>query len=267
MEPLHWLATPLGRRCLRHEQRLVRQALDCVFGEQLLQIGSWGAGDQFLRYARTQRAAVLDEPVSARPDDLCQSLIATAEPVATKPDTGKPHTRIGSRLDRLAIASDSIDVILLPHTLERSRSPHAVLREAARVLRPDGCLLSLCFAPTGLWGLRHLTARGGYPPGSRQLIRERRLKDWLELLCFDVDPAAAYCHTLPFEGIRRFGTLPRERWARRWLSPLAGAYLLVARKRSVTLTPVRPAFRRPRLRAVGGLVEPTTRASRRAAEG
>jgi len=249
MQPEHWLATPLGRRCLNNEQRLVRRALDCAFGEQFLQIGNWGGSDLFTRYARTQRIAVLDE--------------AAPQPaVAVEPTESMPPAVV-SRLDRLGIASDSIDVLLLPHTLERTATPHAVLREAARVLRPDGCLLALGFAPGGLWGLRHLLARDGYPPGSQHLIRERRLRDWLELLSFDVDPAVAYCHTLPFHGVRRFGSLPKERWARRWLPPIAGAYLLVARKRSAALTPIRPAFRRARLRAVGGLVEPTTRVARR----
>ena len=252
MQPEHWLATPLGRRCLNNEQRLVRRALDCAFGEQFLQVGTWGSCDLFSRYARTQRVAVLDE---VSPD-------GSAAQKSNNAMTGTIVT-IVSRVDRLAVASDSIDVLLLPHTLERTSTPHAVLREAARVLRPDGCLLALGFAPGGLWGLRHLLAREGYPPGSRHLIRERRLRDWLELLSFDVDPALAYCHTLPFDGVRRFGSLPKERWARRWLPPLAGAYLLVARKRSALLTAIRPAFRRARLRAVGGLVEPTTRVARR----
>jgi len=239
MQLSDWLTTPLGRRCLRNEQRLVRAALDRVFGEELLQIGIWGAPDQLVRFARTQRAAVLGAPAQQSGSDIV------------------------SVYDRLAIASDSIDAVLLPHTLEQSDSPHAVLREAARVLRPEGCLIALGFLPTGLWGLRHLLARDGYPPGSRHLIRERRLRDWLELLSFDVGSATNYCHTLPFESVRRFGVTPRERWARRWLPMLAGGYLLVARKRTMHLTPIRPAFRRPRLRAVGGLVEPTTRVSRR----
>ena len=55
-----WLATPLGRRCLANEQRLSRQALERMFGEQFLQIGAWGARNSFLRYARTQRRALLD---------------------------------------------------------------------------------------------------------------------------------------------------------------------------------------------------------------
>jgi SAM-dependent methyltransferase len=237
MHAASWLATPLGRRCLSNEQRLVRRTLDCVFGEQLLQIGTWGSQDQFLRYARTQRAALIDR------------------------EAAKPH--VVSSLDRLPIASDCIDAIVLPHTLERSRTPHAVLREAARVLRPEGCLLALGFSPTGFWGLRHLLAREGYPPGSRHLIPERRLRDWLQLLSFEVDPATAYCHTLPFDSVAQFGRLPRERWAKRWLPMIAGGYLLVAKKRAVNLTPIRPSWQRPRLRAVGGLVEPTTRVSRR----
>ncbi|HUF73636.1 MAG TPA: methyltransferase domain-containing protein [Gammaproteobacteria bacterium] len=242
MQPQNWLGTPLGRRCLSHEQRLVRRALDCVFGIELLQVGTWGPRDAFIRHARTQRVAILDDRANG----------------------GEPD--VVSRLDRLGIVSDSIDAILMPHTLERCDSPHAALREAARVLRPDGCLIALGFLPTGLWGMRHLLARGGYPAGSRHLIRIGRLHDWLELLSFDVDPAVNYCHTLPLERFRRVGGWPRERWANRWLPMLAGGYMTIARKRAVSLTPVRGVRQRPRLRAVGGLVEPTTRVSRRASD-
>jgi SAM-dependent methyltransferase len=271
MQPSNWLATPLGRRCLSNEQRLVRRVLDRVFGEQLLQVGRWGPDDAFLRHARTQRVAVLDGPPELAAADVAGRLggppEAAAADGARRPGSPAIPAGVVSRLDQLAIVSDSIDAILLPHTLERTASPHAVLREAARVLRPEGCLIALGFLPTGFWGLRHLLDRGGYPPGSRHLIRERRLRDWLELLSFDVDRAQNYCHTLPFERIRRLGRLPRERWARRWLPMLAGAYLLVARKRAATLTPIRPAWQRSRLRAVGGLVEPTTRVSRHGSNG
>ena len=74
--------------------------------------------------------------------------------------------------------------VILPHTLERIASPHALLREVDRVLRPDGQLIVLSFAPTGLWGVRHLLAPGGYPFGQRRMIREGRLRDWLGLLSF-----------------------------------------------------------------------------------
>jgi SAM-dependent methyltransferase len=233
-----WLATPLGRRFLAHEQRLSRQALERVFGEQFLQIGAWGARNSFLRYARTQRRALLDWRPGVAAD-------------------------IVSNPEQLAIATDSVDVVLLPHTLERTPSPHALLREVDRVLRPDGQLIVLSFAPGGFWGLRHLLSRHGFPAGRERMIREGRLRDWLELLSFDVPAATRYCHTLPIERFKQLRVLPREEWAQRWLPVFSGGYLLKAQKRVQPLTPVRTFRRTPRLRVVGGLVEPTTRSPAR----
>jgi SAM-dependent methyltransferase len=230
-----WLATPLGRRCLANEQRLIRGALERVFGEQFLQIGAWGARNSFLRFARTQRRALIDW----RPG-VAADLISDPE--------------------QLGIASDSIDVVLLPHTLERTASPHALLREVDRILRPDGHLLVLSFAPGGLWGVRHLFASRGFPAGRERLIREGRLRDWLELLSFDVGSATRYCHTLPLERFKQLRLLPREELAQKWLPMLSGGYLVRAQKRVHPLTPVRMWRRPARLRVVGGLVEPTTRA-------
>ncbi|MBN1239011.1 MAG: methyltransferase domain-containing protein, partial [Gammaproteobacteria bacterium] len=163
----------------------------------------------------------------------------------------------------LAIASDTVDAVILPHTLERIPSPHAVLREVDRVLRADGQLIVLSFAPTGPWGLRHLFSPNGYPDGQQRMIREGRLRDWLELLSFEVGAARRYCHTLPLEQFRQVGTFPKEEWAQRWLPMLSGGYLLHAQKRVHPLTPIRPVWRQPRLKAVGGF-EPSTRVSQRA---
>src|SRR5690606_17006646 len=192
-----WLATPLGRRCLANEQRLARRVLERVFGELLLQVGCWGGRHAFLRYARTQRKALVDWRMDSGADVVC--------------DTAA-----------LAIPSDSVDAVILPHTLERIPSPHALLREVDRVLRADGPIIALSFAPTGPWGLRHLLSPGGYPIGQKRMIREGRLRDWLELLSFEVSSARRYCHTLPFEQFRQFGTFPKEDWAQRWLPMLSG---------------------------------------------
>jgi len=230
-----WLSTPLGRRCLAFEQRLMRSALERIFGEYCLQIGLWGERRSFLRYARTHRSVLLDWRAGAGADIVSDS-------------------------ERLAIASDSIDLVLLPHTLELTESPHSLLREVDRVLRADGHVVAFGFSPSGLWGVRHLLARAGYPPGHQRMIREGRLRDWLELLSFDVRPAAHYLYTLPLERFRRASPVLREEWAR-WLPLLAGGYLLSAQKRVRPLTPLRSVWRRRRLKVVGGLIEPTARTS------
>ena len=241
-----WLNSSFGRRCVELEREVIRGVFEQIFGEQLLQIGIWGERDAFLPYARTQRAAIVGCRGSG--SDLNGSDLTGADLV--------------SDFERLSIASDSVDAVFLPHTLERSSSAHAVLREAARVLRADGHLVVLGFRPGGPWGLRHLFAAGGYPPGSLRLIRDGRLSDWLELLSFDVGKKSGYCHVPPFERIARVTGFPREAWARKWLPLSAAAYLLVARKQVARLTPLKPVWRRARLRAVQGLVKPTAGASR-----
>ena len=228
-----WLDTSLGQRCLKAEQGLVRQALEHAFGEQFLQIGLWGEEDSFARFARTQRTALVDwRPLAA--------------------------AQVLSDTHALAITTGSVDAVLLPHTLELAPSPHALLREVERVLRADGRVVVLSFNPNGLWGLRQAASPGGYPPGHRRPMLESRLGDWLKLLSFDIDKRTRYCHTLPFERVRRFGTFPREDWARRWMPVLGGGYMLSAQKRVHPMTPVRPLWRRRRLNVVGGLVKPTT---------
>ena len=228
-----WLDTPLGQRCLLEEQALVRQALEHAFGEWFLQIGVWGRADTFTRYARTQRTTLLDwRPL--------------------------PGAHVLSDTQALAIATGSIDAVLLPHTLELAPSPHALLREVDRVLRADGRVVALSFNPNGLWGFRQAASPGGYPPGHRRPMLESRLGDWLKLLSYDIGQRARYCHTLPLERTRRVATFPREEWARRWMPMLGGGYLLSARKRVHPMTPVRPLWRRRRLNVVGGLVKPTT---------
>src|SRR5690606_4915168 len=164
----------------------------------------------------------------------------------------------------LAIASDSVDAVILPHTLERIRSPHALLREVDRVLRADGQIIVLSFAPTGPWGLRHLLSPNGYPVGQKRMIREGRLRDWLELLSFECGSARGYCHTLPLEQFRQVGRLPKEDWAHRWPPLLSAGCRLRAQQRVQRGSPMRPRWRQPRRRAVGGL-EPSTRVSQHAA--
>lgn len=231
-----WLQTPLGERVLTLERKLAGEALSRVFGWQLLQIGEWGAADALTAEARTQRKALL----------------------SLQPQNAAPGMTVCSRTDALAIASDSTDAVLLPHTLERVPDPHGLLREVQRILSGDGHVIVLGFRPFSSWGCRHLLARAGFPPDTERLIGERRLRDWLKLLGFEIVDARRYLFTGPWgaaaPGPERFLETAGER-----LWPLlAGAYLLKARKRVYAVTPIRPRWR-ARAQVVGGLIEPTTR--------
>jgi SAM-dependent methyltransferase len=242
---IEWLNSPLGNALLAQEGRVVEEVLDGMFGEQCLQLGQWGDDRTFLKHARTQRTALIDEGV-APPG-------GPSGPIAEISAIGEFH--------RLPVASDSIDCVLLPHTLDFSDRPHAILREVHRVLRSDGHLVILGFKTGGLWGLRRLIPGAGLPPGAEHMISDRRLRDWLQLLDLRIHGVTRYFFRWPIPGNRGASSANWERRGRRLWPELAACYMLTAQKRVSTLTPVRPRWRR-KPKVVAGLAGTTNRVSR-----
>src|SRR3989344_1253033 len=113
----------------------------------------------------------------------------------------------------LPFAAASLDLLVLPHTLELSIDPHAALREVERVLVPEGRVVISGLNPTSLWGLRQWRARmiqrlgGGtlYLPDVGEFIGYRRLRDWLRLLRFEVESAPFGCYRPAGRGPPRLG--------------------------------------------------------------
>jgi SAM-dependent methyltransferase len=230
-----WWDCALGRALLAAESELLSAALEDVFGWELLQVGAWGNTRELLAGSRARR----------------QSLIAAA--------AFPGGADIIARPSLLPVNSDCVDAVLLPHTLEFAPDPYAVLREVDRVLTGEGQLLVLGFRPWSLWGMRARWSRSGFPPGMRRVLSEGLLREWLVLLGFEVMAAQRYLYSSPWGRGPSSGE-GTGRMLRAGLTyPLpAGAFLLKARKRLYTLTPVRPRFRE-KPAVIGGLVKPTTR--------
>jgi SAM-dependent methyltransferase len=228
-----WCQHGIGRALLAAESELLGEALEDVFGWELLQIGAWGAGRELLRNSRTRR----------------QTIVGPAGDAAD----------VVARAAQLPIASDSVDAVLLPHTLDFASDPYPIVREADRVLSGEGQLLVLGFRPWSLWGLRARATRSGFPPGIRRVLSERRVRDWLVLLGYEMVAVRHYLYGSPWGGGERSQGATARMLRRGWFNPLpASAWLLKARKRVYTLTPVRQRFRE-RPAVIGGLVKPTTR--------
>jgi len=227
---------------VRQESRVVEEAFDGIFGEQCLQLGLWGEANTFLKHARTQRGCLVDEGVGA-------ALAATEGP------------SVIGQLHRLPIASDSVDCVLLPHVLDYSDRPHAILREVDRVLTAHGHLAILGFKTGGLWGVRRLIPGAGLPPEANHLVPERRLRDWLQLLDLRIHGVTRFFFRWPLPGVHRASSPKWEQRGQRWWPEFAACYMLTAQKRVSTLTPVRPQWRR-KPKVVAGLAESTNRVSR-----
>jgi SAM-dependent methyltransferase len=229
-----WQCRPLGRALIQAEAQLLASTFDDVFGLELLQLGTWGPGRELLAPSRIRRQSVIADSAEGR--------------------TGGD---LVARLAHLPINNSSVDAVLLPHTLELTADPHAVLREADRVLVAEGQLIVLGFRPVSLWGLRAAASRAGFPPGLRRTLSASRVRDWLGLLSYEIVNVRSYLYRLPREPGGSVESVIPSILNRGWFYPWpSAAYVIKARKRVYTLTPIRPRLRERRP-VFDGLAEPS----------
>lgn len=238
-----WYRSSLGANLLQSEQGLLEQVLPNLFGYHLLQLGLQSEAD-LLSSSRIPHRMVMEDVAALLHSEGQKSFLG--------------------QCDQLPIASDSLDLVLLPHTLEYMERPHEVLREAERTLIPEGHLLILGFNPFSLFGLWRLFAGWrNRSPWCGHFYSTLRLRDWLALLGFDTVLVRHYFFRPPLQNdgiMRRLSFL--ERAGGRFWPLFGGGYLLVAKKRVATLTPIKPRWRSSRSIVTVGTVEPTARRNR-----
>jgi SAM-dependent methyltransferase len=214
-----WLATPAGRYLLDWENAQFKGAVADIFGFHALQLGLPSV--QALASNRMQHRWLAGNEVvlTASP----------SEPVALVTD-----------FSALPFSAASLDLVVLPHTLEIHPNPHATLREVARVLVPEGKVVISGLNSVSLWGLQRrrerLSRRFGWGNPSMPTLQASigywRLRDWLHLLDFDIQVGRFGCYK---PALGSYKWLPRLDWVdqvgSRWASIFGAAYFLVAVKR------------------------------------
>jgi len=238
----HWYNTALGQALVETELALMEQVLPDLFGYHLLQLSAPMEQDM-LSATRINHSMILDDLPPLLPGREAQ------------------RSRFFADSDRLPLASASLDVLLLPHTLEYADNPHEILREVDRVLVPEGHVVILGFNPWSLFGLhRLLTGWRNTTPWSGHFFSATRIRDWLALLGFDTVLVHKYFFRPPLQHRQLVRPLPRfERLAARYCPLLGGGYMLLAKKREATLTPIRPRWRSRQQVLPVGVVEPSAR--------
>lgn len=229
-----WFQGPLGQQLLKQEQIALGHELSRCFGSYLV------------HYAPIAHASIESQKI-------------------------KRNVRIGPSLPGVDIVCEeqswpigehAADVVVIQHGLDFSLSPHALLREAARSVRPGGHLLIIGVNPWSAWGARRLVSRK--PLRHARCIRSTRVSDWLNLLGFALEKRRFGCYCPPLSSSRwqtRLAGL--ESIGQRFQVPAGGFYLLVARKLTIGLRPLR----QDRRERMGQLLPlPVAKVSRRDAE-
>lgn len=227
-----WYASELGERLLSELEAEVEPVLATSFGYYAVHLGCVSMAERFQHHCRVRHYFTLSETAGAAGIQ------------------GKSYS--------LPIATDSVDLVVIAHDLSTSHDPHAILREAYRILIPNGKLIIVDFNPMSAWGIRRsFQVIGHNAPWQGHYYTASRLRDWMGLLGLDKRQCRSVGYLLP---IRRASMARHFNWVerlmRRWVGFSGALNLLVYQKNITPLTPVRHRWRRRKL-IQGGLPKPS----------
>lgn len=209
-----WLTQSLGQSVLDAEKNFLINCLATHYGKHGILIGI-PHQNELLKASVTAHQVVLTPFISKN----------------------KNIKTIESDFYELPIASGSVDLVFLPHSLEYIDNPHQLLREACRIVKAEGHIVIFGFNPYSFWGFKKLLARGKRTPWNTHFIQLGTLKNWLRLADFELVKQDFILYGAPFGRRLRFKCL--DRLGHACFRPLGGIYILIAKAKVVPLTPIR----------------------------
>jgi SAM-dependent methyltransferase len=181
---------------MKAEQHLLSQLLANHYGKQAVLIGS-PAQFPLLNSTPVLRHTILT-------------------PLAPQPTDEKNTSIIETDFHELPLLSGSVDLVILPHTLEFIDNPQHLLAEACRVIKPEG-LIAICgINPYSLWGLKKWMGH---------VIPSQKVQHWLSLNEFVLEKKSL--------------TLYQPSFIKHLLPFMGSVYVLIARAKVIPMTPIR----------------------------
>lgn len=134
-----WFQSPPGQYLLDWERAQFEAALADVFGYHALQVGL-GDIDALAANRMPHRWLALDGAGVTPVTTVVGGSSAQPEAVSDGPvgAIAIGQASLWAEYPALPFSENSLDLVILPHTLELNADPHATLREVGRVLVPEG---------------------------------------------------------------------------------------------------------------------------------
>jgi SAM-dependent methyltransferase len=228
----HWLQTPAGAYVRAWEQARLDALTADIFGYNAVQIG----------------VPQIDALAASRMPNKWQAATRVSHRDELRAATAGRQVAVALDFEELPFASQSLDLVVLPHVLEFAAEPHQVLREVERVLIPEGQVIICGFNPASMWGVRQgvsRVVRSDFLPAAGEFISMPRLKDWLKLLNLGATRSHFGCYAPPCRTAKwldRFNML--ETAGDRWWPYLGAVYMVHAIKRVKGMRIIGPAWNR-----------------------
>jgi SAM-dependent methyltransferase len=156
----------------------------------------------------------------------------------------RTHTGLVAQSTSLPISENSVDAFILAHELDFAKDPHQILREVDRTIMPNGYVLLTGFNPLSVCGLfKYLPFNKENVLHQARFFSSARVKDWLQLLGFEVIDVKYLLLNELFLQRKLRPNSTWNQWSQKYLSLLSSMYIIVAQKRELPMSLIKPKWK------------------------
>jgi|GEM_PF-986773 len=228
-----WYLTPKGQKLFNQEAILVEKAISNLFGYYLVQLGA-SAHYQWMQSSRVSNKLIVDDQIE--PSVVLKWQSENLQKLSENPKSKVVHW-VKADLDFLPFAKESLDVAVLPHTLETVNDPYYLLRQVDTNLVPEGHIVLTGFNPLACALIKAQLSKDGKAFREANLVRSSRVIEWLKVLGYDIEQVkfstiSCFTGTTDRDSIAGWRLLERtEQSLSRMGLQFGNVYCIVARKR------------------------------------
>jgi SAM-dependent methyltransferase len=232
-----WYQKSLGATLLKTELTGLASVLPQIFGYYIMQIGGPTNNNEILSASHIHNHIIINpDTITTINDDLA----------------------VQCQLDDLPFLPESIDAVLLFHTLEFTKKPKSILKEIYTTLMPNGYAVILGFNPYSLWGVAPIWKRSKEIPWAGNWISPGHMRQWLAKIGFDIGDYKTFYFRPPSDSTNNWFFL--EALGQIFWPYWGASYMFVAQKTVTGLTPIKPlSFVKKYFRVPKALPKPTSR--------
>ena len=206
-----WLDTKNGQRLLNLEDEVLSEFLEDKFGYFALQTNT--NGRNLLKKTRMKHNIMLD---------------------------GK-EKNLSCLLDQLPFESDSIDLTICQHVIEKNENNIGLFNELFRITIPEGRVAIFSFNPFSFAGLRNLTFFDRKFPWNSKFISMGDVQKILKECGFSIEQGKLIDYQLLFSDEYNYSKR-LDAVGARWIPLFGNIYFIVAKKEIPGITPIRPKW-------------------------
>jgi hypothetical protein len=209
---MNWFKSKAGKFVVEEEKLIIKKLIEDKFGYFALQLG--GSYNDFLLNSRINKH-LFNEGILK---NICFDASA------------------------IPLSEESVDLIICPHFIEQGYNKTS-LSECFRTIIPGGHLIIVSFNPFSFAGIRNFFSFSMDFPWNSKFVSMSSIQNELKTVGFSICEAKISNYQLLFSDDNYAFNNNLENIGNRWLPLFGSLYFIVAQKKVISLTPIKPKWK------------------------